>query len=172
MSVTAWRSRLKNAAAVKSSEVGMMLTFRAVTTQDLETVAPLIHRADPFGWTMQNLQSALASGWTVTAAEAEGSIVGCAVVMQVIDEAELLEIAVDPVHQGKGFGKALLAQVLAAARARAVRLMRLEVRIGNERALKMYEKAGFKRVGLRRGYYPTAAGREDAVLMDADLTVR
>ena len=71
-----------------------------------------------------------------------------------------------------GFGKALLAQVLAAARARAVRLMRLEVRIGNERALKMYEKAGFKRVGLRRGYYPTAAGREDAVLMDADLTVR
>ena len=59
MSVTAWRSRLKNAAAVKSSEVGMMLTFRAVTTQDLETVAPLIHRADPFGWTMQNLQSAL-----------------------------------------------------------------------------------------------------------------
>ena len=141
----------------------MMLTFRAVTTQDLETVAPLIHRADPFGWTMQNLQSALASGWTVTAAQAEGSIVGCAVVMQVIDEA---------VHQGKGFGKALLAQVLAAARARAVRLMRLEVRIGNERALKMYEKAGFKRVGLRRGYYPTAAGREDAVLMDADLTVR
>ena len=84
---------------------------------------------------------------------------------------ELLEIAVDPVHQGKGFGKALLAQVLAAARARAVRLMRLEVRIGNERALKMYEKAGFKRVGLRRGYYPTATGREDAVLMDADLTV-
>ena len=65
----------------------MMLTFRAVTTQDLETVAPLIHRADPFGWTMQNLQSALASGWTVTAAQAEGSIVGCAVVMQVIDEA-------------------------------------------------------------------------------------
>ena len=149
-----------------------MLTFRAVTTQDLEIVAPLIHRADPFGWTMQNLQSALASGWTVTAAQVEDVIVGCAVVMQVIDEAELLEIAVDPAYQGRGFGKALLAEVMDAARARAVRLMRLEVRIGNERALKMYEKAGFKRVGLRRGYYPAAVGREDAVLMDADLTVR
>ena len=148
----------------------MTLSFRAVTTQDLEVVAPLIHRADSFGWTMQNLQSALASGWLVTAAVADGDIVGCAVVMQVIDEAELLEIAIDPVHQGRGFGKALLAEVMTAARARAVRVMHLEVRIGNTRALTMYEKAGFRRVGLRRGYYPALTGREDAVLMDAGLS--
>lgn len=148
----------------------MMPVFRSVTTQDLEAVAALFHRADPFGWTLQNLQSALASGRILTCAVADGRIAGCAVFMQVIDEAELLEIAVDPEEQGKGYGKALLKEVMRDAQFRAVRVMHLEVRISNERALRMYEKAGFVRVGVRRNYYPALTGREDAVLMTASLS--
>lgn len=148
----------------------MTLSFRPVTTQDLEVVAPMLHRADPFGWTMKHLQSALAVGWTLTAAEVDGVIAGCAIMMQAVDEAELLEICIEPEYQGRGYGKALLARMMADARASAARLMHLEVRLSNARALTMYEKAGFCRVGLRRGYYPTLAGpREDAVLMTAEL---
>lgn len=145
------------------------LVFRSAGTSDLEFAAPLIHRADPYGWTMANLQSALASGWTVTLAEVDGRLVGCAVVMRMIDEAELLEIAVDPAEQGRGYGRALLSHVMETAGSQAVRVMHLEVRLGNVRALTMYEKAGFVRVGLRRGYYPADTGREDAVLMTAAL---
>ena len=101
---------------------------------------------------------------------AAGKIAGYRIVMQVFDETELLEIAVDPEFQGRGFGRALLMNAMTDARKRAGRLMRLEVRIGNTRALRLYESAGFKRVGVRRGYYPAEKGREDAVLMDCGLT--
>ena len=136
------------------------LSFRPMATADIESVAVLSKRADPFGWTVANFQSALAAG----------KIAGYRIVMQVFDETELLEIAVDPEFQGRGFGRALLMNAMTDARKRAGRLMRLEVRIGNTRALRLYESAGFKRVGVRRGYYPAEKGREDAVLMDCGLT--
>lgn len=144
-------------------------TLRAMTASDLEAVASLARRADPFGWTLRNFQDALASGYPMTVLEVGGVIAGYCVVMIVIDEAELLEIAVDPPMQGAGRGKTLLAAALAAAREGAARLMHLEVRESNARARKMYRSAGFSEVGRRRGYYPTAEGREDAVLMTKDL---
>jgi ribosomal-protein-alanine N-acetyltransferase len=49
--------------------------------------------------------------------------------------------------------------------------MFLEVRASNASAIALYEKRGFAEVGLRRNYYPTAKGSEDAILMALDLTV-
>ena len=136
---------------------------------DLEAVAALARRADPFGWTMRNLQDAMASGYTMTVLEAEGRIVGYFVVMIVVDEAELLEIAVDSDVQGRGYGKTLLKAAAAAARAQACRCMHLEVRASNARARKMYVSAGFCETGLRKNYYPTENGREHALLMRLDF---
>ena len=136
---------------------------------DLEAVAALARRADPFGWTMRNFQDAMASGYTMTVLEAEGRIVGYFVVMIVVDEAELLEIAVDSDVQGRGYGKTLLKAAAAAARAQACRCMHLEVRASNARARKMYFSAGFCETGLRKNYYPTENGREHALLMRLDF---
>lgn len=143
--------------------------FCAMTPADLESVAALAKRADAFGWTIRNFQDALAAGYTITLAFDRDTLLGYAVTMQVIDEAELLEIAVDPVFQGKGFGKALLAQVLASVKNDAARLVHLEVRESNQRARKMYLSAGFVEVGKRRNYYPCESGREDAILMTLTL---
>lgn len=77
-------------------------TLRAMTASDLEAVASLARRADPFGWTLRNFQDALASGYPMTVLEVGGVIAGYCVVMIVIDEAELLEIAVDPPMQEIG----------------------------------------------------------------------
>ena len=136
---------------------------------DLEAVAALARRADPFGWTMRNFQDAMASGYTMTVLEAEGRIVGYFVVMIVVDEAELLEIAVDSDVQGRGYGNTLLKAAAAAARAQACRCMHLEVRASNARARKMYVSAGFCETGLRKNYYPTENGREHALLMRLDF---
>ena len=57
------------------------LEVRAMMPADLEAVAALARRADPFGWTMRNFQDAMASGYTMTVLEAEGRIVGYFVVM-------------------------------------------------------------------------------------------
>lgn len=149
----------------------MPLSFaiRPAAPADLEAVAAVFAAADPLGWTLKNLMEGMAAGYRMHLICVQDRIAGCAVVSQVIDETELLEIAVHPDFQGRGLGKALLAHVLAQARANAARCMHLEVRIGNTRARALYEKMGFAVVGQRKAYYRTTNGpREDAVLMRAD----
>ena len=146
------------------------VAFRAMTPADLEAVADLTHRADPFGWTLRNFSDAHASGNTLTVLTVDGVTAGIAAVMHVLDESELLEIAVQPAMQGRGYGKALLAQAIALARRNGAVRMFLEVRESNARARKMYTSFGFEETGRRKNYYPTENGREDAILMTAQLS--
>lgn len=146
------------------------VAFRAMTPADLEAVADLTRRADPFGWTLRNFSDAHASGNTLTVLTVDGVTSGIAAVMHVLDESELLEIAVQPAMQGRGYGKALLAQAIALARRNGAVRMFLEVRESNARARKMYTSFGFEETGRRKNYYPTENGREDAILMTAQLT--
>lgn len=146
------------------------VAFRAMTPADLEAVADLTRRADPFGWTLRNFSDAHASGNTLTVLAVDGVTSGIAAVMHVLDESELLEIAVQPAMQGRGYGKALLAQAIALARRNGAVRMFLEVRESNARARKMYTSFGFEETGRRKNYYPTENGREDAILMTAQLS--
>ena len=146
------------------------VAFHAMTPADLEAVADLTHRADPFGWTLRNFSDAHASGNTLTVLTVDGVTSGIAAVMHVLDESELLEIAVQPAMQGRGYGKALLAQAIALARRNGAVRMFLEVRESNARARKMYTSFGFEETGRRKNYYPTENGREDAILMTAQLS--
>ena len=141
-----------------------------MTPADLEAVADLTRRADPFGWTLRNFSDASASGNTLTVLTVDGVTTGIAAVMHVLDESELLEIAVQPAMQGRGYGKALLAQAIALARRNGAVRMFLEVRESNARARKMYTSFGFEETGRRRNYYPTENGREDAILMTAQFS--
>lgn len=141
-----------------------------MTPADLEAVADLTHRADPFGWTLRNFSDAHASGNTLTVLTVDGVTSGIAAVMHVLDESELLEIAVQPAMQGRGYGKALLAHAIALARRNGAVRMFLEVRESNARARKMYTSFGFEETGRRKNYYPTENGREDAILMTAQFS--
>lgn len=78
-----------------------------------------------------------------------------------IGEAELLRVAVDPSRRGAGLGRRLLEASEAALRARGIHTLLLEVRAGNGPARRLYEAAGWRARGLRKGYY---SGQEDAVL--------
>ncbi len=146
------------------------VAFHAMTPADLEAVADLTRRADPFGWTLRNFSDAHASGNTLTVLTVDGVTSGIAAVMHVLDESELLEIAVQPAMQGRGYGKALLAQAIALARRNGAVRMFLEVRESNARARKMYTSFGFEETGRRKNYYPTENGREDAILMTAQFS--
>jgi ribosomal-protein-alanine N-acetyltransferase len=68
------------------------------------------------------------------------------------DEEELLLIAVDPRHRGRGIGARLLERFVAAARARGAERLFLEMREGNP-AESLYRRHGFAQVGRRRAYY-------------------
>jgi ribosomal-protein-alanine N-acetyltransferase len=98
-----------------------------------------------------------------------GEIRGFAICQRVLDEATLLNIAVQPGYQGRGFGVQLLQALLEHLRGEGVHRILLEVRRGNERAIGLYRRFHFIDDGVRSGYYPGANGREDALLMSCQL---
>ena len=80
---------------------------------------------------------------------------------------QIYNIAIASEFRRKGIGEALLRHLIDKADADGCKLVTLEVRSGNEAAMELYKKLGFREVGRRKGYY--AKGGEDAVLMDLDL---
>ncbi|MFV8820091.1 ribosomal protein S18-alanine N-acetyltransferase [Haliea sp. E17] len=87
----------------------------------------------------------------------------------VLDEASIDNIAVHPAAQGRGLGGVLLGEALAVLRDRRVQRCVLDVRASNAPALALYRRYSFGEDGRRPGYYTTATGREDAVLMSRSL---
>ncbi len=86
---------------------------------------------------------------------------GCVSVM--LDEAELLNIAVSPAHRKMGLGQLLLSALFDEAARRGAQRFFLEVRESNLPALKLYLRNGFVAVGRRKRYYTNPT--EDAVIM-------
>jgi len=84
----------------------------------------------------------------------------------VLDEAHICTLAVAPAFRGRGLGEVLVLAVLEQAVRRGGTMAHLEYRTGNEPAARLYEKLGFSRVGIRRGYYSDTG--EDAVLARID----
>ncbi|MGV8976977.1 MAG: ribosomal protein S18-alanine N-acetyltransferase [Cellulomonas sp.] len=68
-------------------------------------------------------------------------------------DAQVMTIGTTAGHQRRGVGAALLAALLGRARASGAEHVYLEVRVDNDPALRLYERAGFERMGRRRGYY-------------------
>ena len=92
---------------------------------------------------------------------AEGLLLG----RVVVDEAELLTIAVDPAQRQQGLGRTLVQDFLAEAARRGAASAFLEVAATNVGALALYRACGFRQTGRRRGYYYGPDGAVDAVLM-------
>jgi ribosomal-protein-alanine N-acetyltransferase len=84
------------------------------------------------------------------------------------NRAELDSMAVHPDARRRGAGSALLQAVVAWAARHGARTLALEVRVGNTPAIRLYEKFGFRRMGLRPRYY--ADPEEDALLMGRPVT--
>lgn len=99
-----------------------------------------------------------------------GELLGFAIVQQIVDEATLLDICLSPEQQGRGYGHLLLTAVIDDAKAAKAMVLMLEVRESNLAARALYQKRGFVETGRRKGYYPLADGKEDAILMDLALS--
>ncbi|MDZ4255063.1 MAG: ribosomal protein S18-alanine N-acetyltransferase [Sulfuritalea sp.] len=140
-----------------------------MTTADLDAVADAERLVYAFPWTRGNFADSLAAGHDAWLAQEDGNMTGYAVMMQVLDEAHLLNITVLPELQRSGRGSALLMHLFDQARARAITRMLLEVRPGNLGGQALYRRHGFAEIGRRRDYYPAHQGREDAIVMARDL---
>lgn len=104
----------------------------------------------------------------LTFAEADGAATGFALSRFLIDEAELLLLAVLPDHRRRGTAAALIDRTAGIAQARGARRLLLEVRADNP-ALELYARTGFEQIGRRRDYYHGPGGSRDAITLARSL---
>lgn len=144
------------------------LILRPVATEDLPAVVAIEGRAFADPWSPDAFESAMGLPQIrfLVAEEGEGAtrrIVGYVLTMEVGDEGEVANIAVDPSSRRLGIGAALLDRALADGARAGVRTTFLEVRESNVAARTLYESRGFVAVGRRKGYYRLPV--EDAVVL-------
>lgn len=100
--------------------------------------------------------------------DAEGQILGYAVLLVILDEAQLQNIFICQSCQRQGHGRRLLQQLMQLAASQGATRMLLEVRESNHAARALYAGCGFVESGLRKHYYRNDHGpREHAILMEA-----
>lgn len=92
-------------------------------------------------------------------------ILGYFYAQNIVGEVTLLNVAVNPMHQGKGYGRKLIDAFIKMCENLGAESAWLEVRESNATAFGLYESVGFNEVDRRINYYPTENGKEDAIIM-------
>jgi [ribosomal protein S18]-alanine N-acetyltransferase len=92
-------------------------------------------------------------------------VIGYFVASAVAGEVTLMNIAISPEKQSQGVGRILLQFLLDYSRENNQQEIWLEVRSSNQNAIQLYQKLGFAEVDIRKAYYPSENGREDAIIM-------
>lgn len=120
-------------------------------------------------WTRGNFADSLRAGYECRTWRLNGELVGYFILMAAAGEAHLLNLSIAEPHQRRGHGAVLLTEATSLARQLGARNVFLEVRPSNGAAQKLYARFGFRKVAVRRGYYPARAGREDALVFSLTL---
>ena len=140
---------------------------------DLEAVIAIEQTAYSHPWSRGNFRDALASGYWAQCLRVQDELLGYVVAMAGVEETHLLNITVAPARQGQGWAHMVLDALCLWSRRQGAQWLWLEVREGNQRALQVYERYGFRRVGLRKDYYPAdRQQREHAVVMSLNLNLQ
>ncbi len=159
--------------------------IREMREKDVPDVTRLANRIMPFAWSVAVFHSCLRSNYKSFVLEKEARIVGFIILLLMPSELHLMNIGVDHAFQRQGLAKELLkdalqmsvgdtvltdsAQVSCGENCIATSELLLEVRRSNKAAITFYRSVGFSQFAIRKNYYKTKWGNEDAVLMRLPL---
>ena len=124
--------------------------------------------SDP--WSENSVASELEnplSLWLI--AEEDGAVCGYVGSQTVLDETDMMNIAVHPDSRRKGIAAALITELVSRLKARGSRVLRLEVRESNFSAIALYEALGFTQLGLRKNYYRNP--KENALILGKEWEI-
>ncbi len=144
--------------------------FEPLTVDHLDAVLLVEQLAYAKPWSSSNFVDSLNAGYQAQRLLAGNTLLGYFVAMKGVDEVHLLNITVAPAYQRQGWAHVMLDALAIWAQGQRADWLWLEVRVGNQRAIEVYEAQGFARVGQRKKYYPAVNGlREDAIVMSRSL---
>ena len=144
--------------------------IRQMLLTDLDAVIAIEREVLLCPWTPGNFCDSINSGYYCYVLEdSVNYISGYGVMTIALDEAHILTLSIAAGSQRKGCGKILLQHFIHVASKHHMRSIFLEVRTSNLDAARLYERLGFRQIGVRKEYYPAMSRREDAVVMELIL---
>lgn len=143
--------------------------FRTMTEDDLDAVMRVELSGHVYPWSAKIFMDCMRTGYRCEVVEWRAEIIAFSVIQLIVGEAHILNVCVHSDRRQQGLGSKILSKVLDIAEKGKIHSIFLEVRPSNRAALNLYEKFGFIEVGLRKQYYPTANGREDALILAKEL---
>ncbi|MDI6714754.1 MAG: ribosomal protein S18-alanine N-acetyltransferase [Thermodesulfovibrio sp.] len=145
----------------------MNLKIREAQESDLFEIMSIAKDSFTIPWSLKSFSEELSNPQSILAvAEVNGEIAGYIVARSVLDEAEILSIAVKSSFRKQGIAANLVSYVLEKLK-NMVKTCYLEVRVSNLPAINLYKKFGFKICNLRKNYY--LLPQEDALIMKLEL---
>jgi [ribosomal protein S18]-alanine N-acetyltransferase len=143
------------------------LKIRPALGTDAAAIADIEATGETPSWTEAAVRATLAMPTTrAFVVEREGAVAGHLLAAVVLDEAEVLIVAVHPAWRRRGLGRTLLAAAVADWRGAGVSRAFLDVRADNGAARALYAAAGWSEIGRRAGYYADGA---DAVVLELQV---
>ena len=140
------------------------IAVRPLTLADLDDVDEIEQRAYATPWSRTMFASEIAKASSICLGAFEGErLVGYIINSRYVDAWHVMNVAVDPRYRRRGIATRLLDRLFELTADDGRRGYTLEVRVSNEAAIALYERIGFERRGMRRGYYTD--NREDALIM-------
>ncbi len=150
------------------AQSALAVRIEPMTLDDLDRVHAIEQASFFPTWPDDAYRSELTTNKLATylVAKLEGVVIGFAGIWLMVDEAHVTTFAVDPAWRRRGVGERMLLALLDVSVARRAREATLEVRLSNMAARRLYEKYGFRPVGVRPRYY--SDNGEDALIMTTD----
>jgi [ribosomal protein S18]-alanine N-acetyltransferase len=149
-----------------------MYELRRLQLRDLSAIEEIERSSYPTPWSRSMFAGELTKPSSICLGAFDGetdALLGYLVISRYVDAWHVMNVAVDPRHRRRGIAASLLERLFEVTAGDGRRGYTLEVRVSNESAIKLYERAGFRARGIRRGYYTD--NREDALIMWRDPVV-
>jgi [ribosomal protein S18]-alanine N-acetyltransferase len=143
--------------------------IRPMSETDVAAIAELEAASYAFPWTESIFRDCLRVDYVCNVLEIGVVLAGYSIVTMGAGEAHLLNLCVREQFRFRGLGSQLLRNLMQQAVLAGARVMFLETRPSNQAAIRLYQAHNFIQIGVRRGYYQAAGGREDALVMRRTL---
>lgn len=141
-----------------------IVEIRLMVEEDLEEVSRIERENFSVPWSKNGFLDALQQdNYCFLSAVLDGKIVGYCGMQQVLDEADITNVAIDGKYRQGGIGYQMMLELLREGKRRGVEAFTLEVRESNQPARNLYQKLGFEDCGIRKNFYDKP--KEDAVIM-------
>ena len=142
----------------------MKIDIRELCAEDIGELAEIEAAAFSMPWSKQDFENLLCHSYCFyLVALADGCIAGCCGYTNSCNEATIDNVVVAAAYENMGIAQALIGELITRGRASGVEAFPLEVRVSNAKAIHIYEKFGFRSVGIRPGFYEKPL--EDAMIM-------